>query len=150
MQLETQQGEIAAGTTLCRPCGILCEICIGPSDSECNLCINASRNGVCVESCEPSGECSRSTLYQSLDSSIEIRNNMTRRCEPGVASISVVAVGWIIGVVTIVMLPVVGCCLLLCMRYRIGPFESLESFPVITVQFNKPGKFMRSVSDLRC
>ena len=81
MQLATQQGEIAAGTTLCKPCGILCEICIGPSESECNLCINASRNGVCVESCEPSGECNSSTLYPAFDSSIEIINNVTRRCE---------------------------------------------------------------------
>ena len=147
MQLATQQGEIAAGTTLCKPCGILCEICIGPSDSECNLCINASRNGVCVESCEPSGECNSSTLYPALDSSIEIINNVTRRCEapPAGFPLGTVVGGAITGVIIMVM--VVGCGLLLCMCFRLGPFKSLKSFPIITIQFNKPGKFIRSVHD---
>ena len=63
MQLEEQQGEIIAGTTLCNPCPPLCEICVGPSDSECNLCTNASSMGVCVESCGPSGECDSSTVH---------------------------------------------------------------------------------------
>ena len=63
LQLEAQQGEIIAGTTLCNPCPLLCETCVGPSNSECNLCTNASSMGACVESCGPSGECDSSTVY---------------------------------------------------------------------------------------
>ena len=63
--------------------------------------------------------------------------------------IGAVVGGAIGGIVIIVMRPVVGCGLLVCMCFRIGPFKSLKSFPVITIQFNKPGKFIRSVHDYR-
>ena len=72
-------------------------------------------NGVCVESCEPLGECSSSTLYPALDSSIETINNVTMRCEapPVWMPIGAVVGGAIAGVIIMVM--VVGCGLLLCM-----------------------------------
>ena len=132
-----------------QPVSILCEICVGPSDSECNRCTFASSMGVCVESCGPSGECDSSTvqIISTLDSSLEIINdNVTRRCEPlpaaGFPLGAAVGVA-ITGVIVVVL--VVGSGLLLCMCCRLGPFKGMTSFPVIIIQFNKQGKFIRSV-----
>ena len=74
---------------------------------------------------------------------------MTRRCElpPAGFPLGAVVGGAIASVIVTVMM-VVGCGLLVCMCFRLGPFKSLTSFPVITIQFNKPGKFIRSVSDM--
>ena len=49
----------------------------------------------------------------------------------------------IAGVIVVVL--VVGSGLLLCMCCRLGPFKGMTSFPVIIIQFNKQGKFIRSV-----
>ena len=89
-------------------------------------------------------------MYPALDSSIIeiINDNVTRRCEPPPAGFSLDVLGAAVGVAiagVIVVVLVVGCGLLLCMCCRLGPFKGVTSFPVITIQFNKQGKFIRSV-----
>ena len=86
-------------------------------------------------------------IISTLDSSIIeiINDNVTRRCEPLPAGFPLgAAVGVAIAGVIVVVL-VVGSGLLLCMCCRLGPFKGMTSFPVIIIQFNKQGKFIRSV-----
>ena len=85
-------------------------------------------------------------IISTLDSSLGIINdNVTRRCEPLPAGFPLgAAVGVAIAGVIVVVL-VVGSGLLLCMCCRLGPFKGMTSFPVITIQFNKQGKFIRLV-----